>query len=705
MKKLALPLLCLAVPLGLHSHLCAEIQKFKVNQPGTRNFGVWRLTNDSAIRDEANYHNTQCWSHNGRYTCYTHWGGNEGPGGKASAEIHIIDLKTGEDRFVEKGISPRWANNHNWLFFCHWTGDGKPPYETGTQVIRYDADTGKKVVITFGMEAPYSLDSSDTWLYGSQRYRGQKPEFIAGRVRNQANSRIQNLPEAPNRHAHVHANPVYPIVMVRAKDPSDPIYGMNRGFFDLDGTNVRIAATMGESGHMAWSGGGKFLLMGNRQYCGRPWNKPFPSDLVTLAYAGGGDVCPCGKSGRYICGGGLIMADTRSGDVWTVIRPHSAIIYPMAGDYSTLSDIDPKGSPDGTKIHYHSTRDLEGLPSATVTKYDRKHPDIIHVDSTEGFSDSGDIVARWEVIGYSRKTETTFEGLTRNKYGTRPAPDMVHKVRVLLPLSAFILTGKEKERVQPNSSMVRAGISKDNPLLYQRQTNCYIVVARLPDRPHLRMSGGKVQLIPGESHWETQGYRLFKNGKALSTEPFKPGAAFEIDVPGEYTASAVEWSGLESQKSLPLRVQGKSSGMVFEEAPKDFSWTTRSWQVDGKTVTETDAMKAPQSTMELMHLHDGRIATEKWQSGRRATHVDYNGDGKPLRFQEFENEKLKKQVYKTPDGVLSSEEFYGPDGFKTEYIKHDIRPARIGRVSRHWWYKRGRPVKVIRGGKVIYDEN
>ncbi|MDP6355211.1 MAG: hypothetical protein QF473_08935, partial [Planctomycetota bacterium] len=209
MKKLALPLLCLVVPLGLHSHLCAEIQKFKVNQPGTRNFGVWRLTNDPAIRDEANYHNTQCWSHNGRYTCYTHWGGNEGPGGKASAEIHIIDLKTGEDRFVDKGISPRWANNHNWLFFCHWTGDGKPPYETGTQVIRYDADAGKKMVITFGMEAPYSLDSTDTWLYGSQRYRGRKPEFIAGRVRNQASSRIQNLPEAPNRHAHVHANPVH----------------------------------------------------------------------------------------------------------------------------------------------------------------------------------------------------------------------------------------------------------------------------------------------------------------------------------------------------------------------------------------------------------------------------------------------------------------------------------------------------------------
>ena len=62
----------------------AEVYKFQVDQPGVRNLGVWRLTHDPTVRDSGNYHNVQCWSHNGRYTCYTHWVGTRGPGGKAS---------------------------------------------------------------------------------------------------------------------------------------------------------------------------------------------------------------------------------------------------------------------------------------------------------------------------------------------------------------------------------------------------------------------------------------------------------------------------------------------------------------------------------------------------------------------------------------------------------------------------------------------
>lgn len=58
---------------GLPFCLSAAIKKFPVDQRGVRNLGVWRLTHDPVIRDEANYHNTQCWSHDGRYTCYTHW--------------------------------------------------------------------------------------------------------------------------------------------------------------------------------------------------------------------------------------------------------------------------------------------------------------------------------------------------------------------------------------------------------------------------------------------------------------------------------------------------------------------------------------------------------------------------------------------------------------------------------------------------------
>lgn len=697
--------LIFAAAAGTPAGSFAEIVKFEIDQTGVRNFGIWRLTSDPLIRDEGNYHNTQCWSHDGRYTCYTHWGGDEGPGGKASAQIHVVDLLTGEDRLVERGIHPRWANGHNWLFFCHWTGDGSPPYETGTKVLRYDADSGEKVTITSGIEAPGSLDSADAWLYGTQRFRGQKPEYIAVRVRNEPDSAIERLPDAPNRHPHVDVNPAHPIVMVRAKDMSDPVYGMSRGFFDLDGTNLRIGTTLCEPGHQSWSGDGAYLLIGNRQYCGRSWNRSFPSDLVTLAYAGGGDVSPCGRSGRYICGGDLMIADTRSGDVWSVLRSQSAIVYPMEGDFSTLSDIDPKGSPDATKIHFHSTRELEGLAAAAVTGYDRDRPDVIEVKSTAEFPETGELVARWEVIGYERKTATTFEGLTRQKYGTRPAPDLVNKVRELLPLSAFVLSRGQSATAKPDPSMVHAGIDASNPLLYQRQTNCYIVVCRLPDRPHLRIAGeGKVELIPGENHWETRGYRLFRNGEAVSDTILEAGAVLAVSTPGEYSAAAVEWSGLESPVSLPLMVSKDATLTVLEEIPADFSPTRKVWEAGGKTVPEAKARRADRATMRLMHIHDGEIATEIWKHGVRTDCADLDRDGNPIRLREFTDGKLKKQIYRTPQGDLASEEFFAPDGgSKTEYIKYDIRPGRIGHVTRRWIHHEGRPVKLTSGGRVVFD--
>jgi hypothetical protein len=158
--------------------------------------------------------------------------------------------------------------------------------------------------------------------------------------------------------------------------------------------------------------------------------------------------------------GGLDMVDTRSGDIWHVLTPYSYIIYPIAGDNSTLMDIDPKGSPDGTKIHFHSTRDLENVAVAKITAYDgEKEPDVIHVDSTDGFPESGDLGSRWEVIGYERKTATTFEGLTRRKYETKPEPfaeNLVRKVRWLFPLSEFVLGDEDKARSKPDAVMLRA---------------------------------------------------------------------------------------------------------------------------------------------------------------------------------------------------------------------------------------------------------
>jgi hypothetical protein len=683
----------------------AEIHRFTLDQTGARNLGIWRLTNDPAIRDEGNYHNIQCWSCDGRYTCHTHWGGDKSSGGKAAAEVHVVDLMTGEDRRVDRGINPRWANSHNWLFYCHWTGDGTPPYETGTQIIRYDAGSGEKVVITHGMEGPGSLDATDTWLYGVQRYRGRMPEMVTVRVRNRPGSIIEAIQGAPNMHGYVHVNPRHPVIMTRAKDLTDELYGRNRALFDLDGSNLRTGSVMCQAGHQSWSGDGQYLLIGNGQVCGRPWDKPFPSDLDVLSWGSVGDICPCGKSGRYICGGNLTFVDTRSGDAWPVVFPYSNIVYPMAGDHSTLMDIDSKGSPDGTKIHYHSTRDIENSPIARVTKYELKEPDVVHVDSTDGFPESGEMVCFCEVVGYRKKTATTFEGLTRCKYGTRPAPDMVRKVRVIFPLPAFVLSEQDKTKThaEPDASMVRAGIAEGNPLLYQRQTDCYVVVTRLPSPPHLRLRDERVELIPGESHWETRGYRVLCDGRPVTEGLCQAGSTFVVQRPGAYTAIAVEWSGLESPPSLPLDIRTRTEGRVLKDKPDDFAWTWPVWQIEGKTVSRADAMIAPHATIKTEHLHDGEIAREAWEKGQRICRVDLNEQGKPIRRQEFQNGELKKRTYTTPEGFLASQEFYGPDGFKTEYVRYYTREDRRGTESSRWWYERGRPVKMTKRGQIVFD--
>ena len=709
MRKRARALRLLAAALIGVGSASGAVHKFKVDQPGARNFGVWRLTHDPAVRDEGNYHNIQCWSPNGRYTCYTHWDGSKGPGGKASAEVHVIDLMTAEDRRVDTGMCPRWANSHNWLFYCHWTGDGTPPYETGTQLIRYDADTREKVVITHGMEGPGSLDSTDTWLYGVQRFRGQKPELRTVRVRNAANSKLEVIKGAPNTHGYIHVNPRYPIIMTRCKDLKDKVYGMNRAFFDLDGSDMRIGSVMGQAGHQSWSGDGKYLLIGNRQVCGRPWNKPFPSDLEVLSRGGVGDICPCGRSGRYICGGGLSFVDTRSGDQWPVVYPGSFRIYPMAGDNSTLMDIDPKGSPDGTKVHYHSTLDLDGLATASITKYDTKRPDVVEVDSTDRFPQSGDLVSRWEVIGYQSKTATTFERVTRQKYGTRKGPRLgSRKAKILRPLSAYVLSKKDRARSRPDPSFVRAKLPMDHPLMFQRYTDCYAVVVRLPDRPHLRLKGGQAELVPGESHWETRGYRLLRSDRPLREGLLEPGQTFVLPGEGEYAAIAVEWSGLASPASLPLKVPARTEGCVLRDAPKDFSWTRELWRTDEKMISRAEPWKGPKVTKEIVHLHDGVIAREEWRNGQRVSHVDLSSDGKPIRLLDFEKGKLTRRMYKDPDGLIRSEELYGPDGFKTEYISYrgwwyyrrdDLR----GTESAHWWYKKGRPVKLTKKGRTVFD--
>lgn len=693
----ALLAICLLLPVVCRG----EIHKFEA---GGRNHGVWRLTHNPGIRDEADYHNLQCWSSNGRYTCYTHWGGEEGPGGKNSAEVHVVDLATGEDRLVDKGINPRWAKHSNHLFYCHFTRNGQPWHKTGTALIRYNADTGKKEVITHGMLTPSGLDPDDKWVYGTQRLKGREAPYNTVRVRNEPGSKLEILKDAPSRHHRLLMNPRHPVMGARVK--TSP-YGT---VMDLDGKNHRaIKHKAFESGHACWRGDGEYFVIGNGPGRGRKWNETYPGDLEIFTWGqSGGDISPCGNSGRYVCFESGIL-DIRSGDHWWLVHHGSGIIWPMPGDLSHIVDINSKGSPDGTKIHFNTTCDIENLVITGITEWDGKS-DVMHVKSTAGFPASGDLVLDGkikEVVGYEKKTDTTFEGLTRQKYDTRRAKA---NTRLVSPLSRFLLTPAEKARLggKPVRSMqnkwTQHGLPVDHPLVYQRMSDCYVVVARLPFPPHLRRAGDAVELIPGEAHWETRGYRLLRDGKPIGGELLEPGAAFQLPGAGAYTAVAVEWSGLESPPSLPLTVAAPGQGRVLREKPADFEWTREVWQIDGKTVSAAAARRAPRANLDVMHLHDGLIAREQWVNGAKTQHVDFNEQGKPIRHLEYVEGLLRKRYFKNPDGELGIVELFGPDGFKTEYVMYDVaNPANKGQEKDHTWYDHGHVTRRVRQGKLVFD--
>ena len=178
-----------------------------------------------------------------------------------------------------------------------------------------------------------------------------------------------------------------------------------------------------------------------------------------------------------------------------------------------------------------------------------------------------------------------------------------------------------------------------------------------------------------------------------------------LPVPGSYTAVAVEWSGLESPQSLPFALDQLNALRVLEEVPQDFSWTQEVWTVDSHTVSRDQAMEARSATLEIQHLYDGLIAREQWKDGKRTHRIDLNDNGKPIRHQEFQHGKLKNRYFINTFDLLVSEEFYGEDGAKTEYIKYYASPDYSPGIVQHWWYDHGRPVKYVKEGKVEFDAN
>ena len=709
--NIPLVLFCLLTP----SLSDGKIDRFVPLQGGTTE--VWRITHDPTVRDWANYHNTQCWSPDGRYLTYTHYASDGKEFGTSeAAEIHLFDFLKDEDIRIDNGTNPRWANNHNWLFYTRSIPDDGPSDGKGTQVMWMDVENQTVKRIAYGVTTLKETDYQDRWLYGLQGISNdRKPVRIAIKE----DSRLENIHrKGKNLYGGwLSVNPRHPVIVSRDYMYPDfnyategtrdiPMRARHHVLTDLEGGNRTDTFPIMDGSHFSWSGDGSYFMCGNGQMRGILWNEFLPGNIHFLASIRAGDICMAGRSGRWICGstsggrGPLVFADLRSGDGWTVMKTHSVICYPGSEDNSGPYDIDAKGSPDGTKVAFISNYDLKVGPFAVVAE-DAEENRIV-VESTEGFPNKGRLVAvtgfQREVLSYSRKTPTSFEKLDRGLYGT-PVSSPRKGQTVTLFESRLIPEKQWKDLPLPAKSIRNIIGDMDSPLMRQRSSDIYIAIVRKPDPPHLRDMGGRVELIPGENHWETQGYHLFLDDEKITDSPVLPGASIYLDKPGTYTAAAVEWSGLESPASLPLVIEQSATLKILENKPADFSWTGDRWSVNGEKVSRKAAMHSEKARRKIVHLHDGVIHKEWYNWGKITKRYDLNLEGKPIRHLYYQSGKLARRELHKRNGDIVSAEYFDNDGYITESIQYRTDDGKTMETN-HRWYKNAVPVKVAVRGSI-----
>jgi hypothetical protein len=248
------------------------------------------------------------------------------------------------------------------------------------------------------------------------------------------------------------------------------------------------------------------------------------------------------------------------------------------------------------------------------------------VESTEGFPARGALsLPNNRLIGYARKTATSFNELTPGLYDTRPGVSGTGTI-----VSSFDARLIPQDRRNPSRLSSRFTQSSfadaDSPLVWQRRCDVYIAVIRLPDRPWLRQGGETVELIPGENHWETFGYNIFRNGKRITDKPLRPGTRVSLPETGPYTATAVEWSGLESKHSQALTIRQPGILAILTDNPETFSWTHDRWLVADDATEESEARRASSAVREVVHRYDGIIHREWYRNGRLLRRHDLNDD-------------------------------------------------------------------------------
>ena len=675
-------LLTLAVAVGA----AGEIEKFMPRQGGETE--LWRVSNDPGWRDWAYYHSRNCWSADGRYIVYSRLR-QYLSGAAAEPKIRVYDFL--KDRTIEfdRADDARWAHHHNWLFFPQLDPDA-PETSADWKLKWWDADSGRLTPLAKGHTVGRlgDTDCGDRWVFANRATRLRDGGSLgAARVP----IRGGGPPTPTGFRGRLAGNPFHPRFYSRIGNADDPLRP-TRLFYDIDTGAVSMASPVQQQCHQSWSGDGAYYLFGNSQMRGRKWNESFPSNIHFLSAIGCGDICRCGKSGRWLIGsssyGSLPVADLRSGDGHIFLKYALSNIHDNAA-YSKYSygsfnhDNDAKGSPDGTKVSFVTNYDLKDGPLAIVEGLDLKRKRLV-VNSTEGFPAKGRLTARDEIVGYDRKTPKSFEGLKRNLYGTGGKRLRCPRGMVITSFDARLIPEAQRAAVKLPRLMTHPKFAdKDSPLRWQRRTDLYVAVIRKPDRPFPRKRGRTVELVPGENHWETFGYHVLRDGKRITNAPVRPGATFALPGAGQYAAVAVEFAGLESEPSAALSLPAGAKLRILREKPKDFTWTSDRWIVNGK----------PAAVREIVHRYDGVIHREWYERGVIAKRHDLNAEGKPIRRLFYTDGRLARREYHSRTGFHLSTEHFDSDGYITEMLKWRERwgPKTIGQ---RWWYIKGTPVKA-----------
>ena len=502
--------------------------------PDTLALEIWQLTDDPSTKYHSMYHNMTPFSHDGRYCFYVIVRrGSPQSDLRHGRTLGVYDLYEDREicRDLTRAYTPIWGNTSNAMYFVD------DPRKEDAILYRLEVPSLKMVPLHTGpKEYCPAISFDDKYLFSAEDgklYRYENREQGEKKL-------IYTPPHWPDVQVSIpKASPTRPWVMCRqnSNKPEVPPGTPARIIVDVNGRFVNTALMQNEHSHADWHASGDAILRGDGPLRIRRVLDTMPSDFLPLAAIGGGDPARQGASGRWgsinrFANGALNVSDLRSGRSWPVVRVVSHI-HQSALDTRDLSgpyDCDQHGSPDGTKMYFSTNYDIRNFPVALITEpAGRDETEAITVDSTEGFPSSGVLSYVEEVMRYESKTPTQFRGLTRGYFGTKKRN----------PIAGWPIA----------NYYGRADIADTEPLEHQHKTDAFIAVVRLPDPPIIVKNDDAFSLFPGRNHRETRAFVLYRDGKKERELPATAETQGLTLGNGEWTATAVEWSGLASKHS------------------------------------------------------------------------------------------------------------------------------------------------------------